>query len=76
MSAAMTPEQVAERLGRRVEWVRAAAATRPPILPGFKVGGLWRFDAADIERYIDRHRNAPADPLSPTPLSAKRRRKS
>ena len=76
MSAALTPEQVAERLGRRVEWVRQAAAVVPPILPGFKVGGFWRFDAADIERYIDRHRNAPADPLSPTPLSAKRHRKS
>lgn len=76
MSAALTPEQVADRLGRRPEWVRRAAAATPPLIPGFKVGGLWRFDAADIERYIDRHRNAPADPLSPTPLSAKRTRKS
>ena len=70
MSAALTAEQVAERLNRRVEWVRQAAAAET--IPAFKVGSLWRFDPEDIERWVDRHRNAPADPLAMTALSQKR----
>ena len=64
----LTPDEVAQRLRRSRDWVtRSANAGR---IPGFKVGGLWRFDLADIERYENRHRTA--DPLSMTPLSAQR----
>ena len=62
----LTPEQLAERWQRRVEWVRENA----PDFGGFKVGGFWRFDLADVERYENRRKTR--DPLSMTERSAQR----
>lgn len=57
---------VAQRLSVSDQWVRDHAKA----LGGIKLGRLWRFDLADVERYLNRHRTR--DPLAPTPLSAKR----
>lgn len=66
-TAHLTPEQLAERWNRRVQWVRVNARN----IPGaFKVGHLWRFPVEAIERYETRH--AVADPLSMTDGAAKR----
>ena len=69
MSAPLwTPTDLAARWSRPVAWVRRAAAAGT--IPAVRIGGLWRFDPTDIERYEARHRSA--DPLSMTPGSAKR----
>lgn len=60
------PLELAERWQRRVEWIREHAEE----FGGFKVGGYWRFDPDDIERYENRRKTR--DPLSMTDLSAKR----
>lgn len=57
---------VAQRLSVSDQWVRDHAKD----LGGIKLGRLWRFDLADVEKYLNRHRTA--DPLAYTPLSAKR----
>lgn len=58
---------LAAYLNRRPVWIRQNAAD----LGGFKVGGLWRFDLEQVQARLNRHRTL--DPLTPTPLSAKRR---
>lgn len=69
MAAHLTPEQLAERWNRRVEWIRQHAKD----IPGaFKVGHLWRFPLEAVERYETRH--AVADPIAMTSLSQKRQR--
>lgn len=62
----LAPEDLAARWGRRVEWIRQHAEE----FGGFKVGGYWRFDPDDIERYENRRKTR--DPLSMTGLSASR----
>jgi excisionase family DNA binding protein len=57
---------VAQRLSVSDQWVRDHAKA----LGGIKLGRLWRFDLADVERYLNRHKTR--DPLAPTELSAKR----
>lgn len=57
---------VAQRLSVSDQWVRDHARA----LGGIKLGRLWRFDLADVEKYLNRHRTR--DPLAPTELSAKR----
>lgn len=55
-------EEVAEILGVSANWVRAhAAGRRLPRLPAIKLGysdsrGLWKFQAGDIENFIQEHR--------------------
>lgn len=68
MTTYLTSVTLAERWGRSAEWVRRAANAKE--IPGIRIGGLWRFDPADIEVYETRHKNR--DPLSLTPLSEKR----
>jgi excisionase family DNA binding protein len=68
MSDLLTPDELAARWQRPTEWVRRKAAAGS--IPGIKVGGLWRFDPEDIAAYEMRHKNR--DPLSMTPLAAKR----
>jgi len=70
MTAYMTPQDLAHRWSRRVEWVQQNA----PRFGGIKIGGYWRFDPADVEAYEARQKAmyAPADPLALSPLSAKR----
>jgi excisionase family DNA binding protein len=46
----------AEVLGVTRRWV-VEAATRGE-LPGMKLGPYWRFDARDLEAWIDRQRTA------------------
>lgn len=71
----LTPDELAEYLGRRRKWVVDHAAQ----LGGEKVGRFWRFDLDEVRA---RRRRAGArmaddqvddvDPLTPTPLSAAR----
>lgn len=65
-----SPDTLAARWGRSPEWIRRAA--NAGVIPGIKVGGLWRFDPADIESYENRSKTA--DPMS-TPPRAPRGRK-
>ncbi len=47
----LTLEEVAEllRLGKRTTYRMAKEGE----LPAFKIGGAWRFDRADIDRWIE-----------------------
>ena len=49
----LTPAQVAERLQVSVAWVRDHSTRKHPRLPVVRVGGLLRYDAADIDRWIE-----------------------
>lgn len=60
---------LATRWQRSPEWVRRAA--NAGTIPGTKIGGLWRFDPADIEAYENRHKTA--DPMSMTDRAIRRR---
>ncbi|HWK92611.1 MAG TPA: hypothetical protein VNR17_10175 [Luteimicrobium sp.] len=62
----LTCEDVATLWQRPVSWVQRNAID----FGGFKVGGQWRFDPADLEAYETRGKRR--DPLAPTELSAKR----
>lgn len=66
----LTVEELAARWQRSPVWVRRAAGAER--IPAVKIGGLWRFNPDEIERYENRHRTA--DPLSMTPGSMARRR--
>lgn len=76
----LTAAEVAEYLQRSAVWVRQNAES----LGAVKVGTLWRFDLADVKDAIRTKRNADLtqkrpdglDILTPTPLSAKRRKAS
>lgn len=72
MSTRLTPEDLAARWQRDVDWIRQHA----PEFGGFKIGGYWRFDPADVDAYEERKKaeHARRDPLAMSPLSAKRRR--
>lgn len=65
----LTPDELGARWDRSSEWVRRAAARGE--VPGIKVGGLWRFDPADIDAYENRHKRA--DPMSIAPRINARR---
>jgi len=67
-SVLLTPVDLASRWQRRVEWIREHAEE----FGGFKVGGYWRFDPDDIERYEERRKGVHEDPLTMTELSMKR----
>lgn len=60
------PDVAAYLKKKNLQWVRDHARE----LGGIKVGNLWRFDLADVQRYLDRRSHR--DPLALTPLSAKR----
>ncbi|HLS50051.1 MAG TPA: hypothetical protein VK024_08655 [Actinomycetaceae bacterium] len=47
MSTRLTPEDLAARWQRDVDWIRQHA----PEFGGFKIGGYWRFDPADVDAY-------------------------
>jgi excisionase family DNA binding protein len=55
--ALLTVEQVAERLGTSVRFVRRLRAERR--LPFVKLGKHLRIDSADLEAFIDAHRERP-----------------
>lgn len=56
MTGLLTPEAAAEVLGVSRRWVVEAASRGE--LPGVKLGRYWRFDARDLEAWIDRERTA------------------
>lgn len=55
--ALFTVEQAAERLGTSVRFVRRLRAERR--LPFVKLGKHLRIDSADLEAFIDAHRERP-----------------
>jgi excisionase family DNA binding protein len=55
--ALLTVEQAAERLGTSVRFVRRLRAERR--LPFVKLGKHLRIDSADLEAFIDAHRERP-----------------
>ncbi|MDX6641094.1 MAG: hypothetical protein QOF12_2105 [Solirubrobacteraceae bacterium] len=55
--ALLTVEQTAERLGTSVRFVRRLRAERR--LPFVKLGKHLRIDSADLEAFIDAHRERP-----------------
>ena len=57
-SCLLTPRQVAVRLQVSVAWVRDHSTRKHPRLPVLHIGGLLRFDAADIDRWIAEQRAA------------------
>ncbi len=52
----MTLEEVAKhlRIGKRTAYGWAKSGE----LPAFKVGGTWRFDRADIDRWVEEQKKA------------------
>lgn len=50
----MTLEEVAQhlRIGKRTTYAWAKSGK----LPAFKVGGSWRFDRADIDRWVEKQK--------------------
>lgn len=47
------PHEVAARLKVSRSWVtQHAKGLRNPQLPGFKMGGVWRFQESDIDQFI------------------------
>ena len=54
----LTPAQVAERLQVSTAWVRDHSTRKHPRLPVVHVGGLLRYDPADIDRWIEEQRQA------------------
>jgi len=48
----LTPSQVADRLQVSVAWVRDHSTRKHPRLPVVRVGGLLRYDPADIDRWL------------------------
>lgn len=63
----LTPEDLAHRWQRSIDWVRQHARE----FGGFKIGGLWRFNPDDIDNYENRHKTA--DPLRMTTTTERRR---
>lgn len=62
----LTPDEMAEYLGRPRKWVVDHARQ----IGGDKVGRYWRFDLDKVRGALDPR--ARLDPLTPTPLSAAR----
>ncbi|HWQ53554.1 MAG TPA: helix-turn-helix domain-containing protein [Bryobacteraceae bacterium] len=54
------PVQVADQLGVSVAWVRDHATRKQPRLPMFKIGGLLKCHPEDLERWVERMREAGA----------------
>ena len=52
----LTPAQIAERLQVSVAWVRDHSTRKHPRLPVVRIGGLLRYDPADIDRWIAEQR--------------------
>lgn len=48
----MTPSEVAGRLQVPVAWVRDHSTRKHPRLPVVRIGGLLRYDSADIDQWI------------------------
>ncbi len=69
MIALLTPQQVAEYLGRSEDWVTAAC--RSGLLPARKVGRVWRVTEDDVTAYLDRVRTGTAT-ASPSPRRRRR----
>jgi len=55
----LTIRDVAEYLKVTEKTVYGLAQKRK--IPGFKVGGQWRFRRADLESWIEQQQNEPAD---------------
>lgn len=70
----LTTSQTAELLQRTVPWVQAAAKTGD--IPASRIGGRWRFDPDELDRWLLSLRPVPRTDGRPsfqiTPLSAKR----
>jgi len=75
----LTPEQVADRLGVSVDWVRDHSSRKNPRLPVIRLGcgqgrkGLLRYRASEIERFIaelERLSNSPRRYNTSTPPMA------
>lgn len=62
----LTPDEMAEYLGRPRKWVVDHAKQ----IGGDKVGRYWRFDLEKVRAHLG-HQDR-LDPLTPTPLSAAR----
>jgi len=52
MEILLTPAQLAKRLQVSVSWVRDHSSRKYPRLPVVRVGGLLRYHADDIEKWI------------------------
>lgn len=52
----LTPSQVAGRLQVSVAWVRDHSTRKHPRLPVVRIGGLLRYDPADIDQWIAKQR--------------------
>lgn len=72
MTRTLTPEEAAERLQRSPNWVVTQA--RRGVIPGRKVGRVWRFTETDLNTYLERVANR--DPWARSPISQARRRRS
>lgn len=66
----LTVAEVAARIDRPLDWVRAQA--KVSAIPAFRVGRQWRFDPDEIDAWERRQHNAYRDPMSMTDLSEKR----
>ena len=54
----LTPSQVADRLQVSTAWVRDHSTRKYPRLPVVRIGGLLRYDPADIDKWIAEQRAA------------------
>ena len=55
----LTAREVAKRLKVSVTWVTTHASGKyKPVLPSFKLGGVVRFKASDIDAFLERCRRA------------------
>ncbi len=54
----LTPEQIAERL--KVATKSVHEMFRSGMLPGFKLGRLWRIAEADFERWVQAQKKMPS----------------
>jgi predicted DNA-binding transcriptional regulator AlpA len=52
----LTPSQVAQRLQVSVAWIRDHSTRKHPRLPVVRIGGLLRYDPADIDQWIAEQR--------------------
>lgn len=52
MTRFLTPDEIAEALGRSPEWVTDKLLATGK-LPGFRVGAAWRVRPADFDAWVD-----------------------
>ena len=65
----LTAEEVAARLRVPRTWVYRAA--RDGSLPSVRCGRYRRFDAVDVDRWIQKQKDAPVAPMPDAPVSAR-----